>query len=152
MTRFISIGLALGLAAAALTGCSGAGTSQISILNESKTEIRYNAWVEGAPIPDESTDRSLASEASSGMVLEHPGESSPKIAIRVSPASAPRNAYTAQMSPPGPYSLGVRGDESRLLLVRYDGPEQRDRIVPPDPHQRGLTDDIPRPNTNFGNP
>ncbi|MEM7756172.1 MAG: hypothetical protein AAF297_11115 [Planctomycetota bacterium] len=138
-----------------LVGCESAERSEVSILNESRTAIVFAAWVDGSPIPGVEAGRELAANASTGVVLDHPGQTGPAVAIRVSPAVATGEAgrpYTARMSPPGPYTIAVRGDEGGLTLVRYEGPERTNAIVPPDPHQRGLTDDIPRSNTNFGRP
>jgi len=147
--------LTLGLVTigAGLVGCESAQISRVSILNESRTEIRYNAWVVEGDVPDESTDRTLAPNASDGVTLEHPGVTSPRVAIRVRPAGEAQGVpYTAELTPPGPYTIAVRGEAGQLQLARYDTTDPNDRIAPPDPHQRGLTDDIPRPNVNFGTP
>jgi len=47
---------AAGAFAGALVGCSGEQASQVSILNESRTGLRFAAWPAESPIPDRAGD------------------------------------------------------------------------------------------------
>ena len=137
---------------AVLGGCSGVETSRVSILNESESGLRYAAWVQGDPVPSPSGDELIAANSSAGTVLEHEGVDRPAVEVRIRREGDGRDATVVRMQPPGPYLLRVRdvGDQLSLLRIEDRGPS--DGMVPTDPHQRGLTDDIPRPNTNFQRP
>jgi hypothetical protein len=137
------------LAGLLLGGCAAQDISRVSITNESRSPIFFAAWVADGDIPGTEADIRLEARSSGGIAIEHPGERNVAVAIRVRADTPGAQPTTVRLEPPGPFLLRVGGDAERLTLQREEDVGADDNRVTPDPHQRGINDDIPRSNVRF---
>lgn len=137
-----------------LGGCRNAEVSRVSVLNESRTAVVFAAWPEESAIPGPADEVRVEANQSRAVTIDHPGLSDPAIAVRIRPAGegdtmGVGEAFSVRMEPPGPFLLRVRGAAERLTVQREMDTGAGEPPIPADPHQRGITDDIPRSNVRF---
>ncbi len=156
----VGIGMTLAALAFALGGCRNAEVSRVSVLNESRTAVLFAAWPEESAIPGPADEVRVEANQSRAVTIDHPGLIDPAIAVRIRPAgegdtmgardaTGAGEAFSVRMDPPGPFLLRVRGAADRLTVQREVDTGAGEPPIPADPHQRGITDDIPRSNVRF---
>lgn len=107
-------------------GCRAPRTANVTVFNNSTTELRVNAWAAGQVDPDDAnaqwneTARVVAPNGDTTFALNRPNPTEePGIVVRVVPVGFDEDQpYWVQLQAPGPFFLRVQGTGGNLSLTR----------------------------------
>lgn len=144
------------LALLAPVGCSAPRTANITVFNNSTSELRVNAWVAGQVDPSQAdarwddASRLVEPAGNTTFALNRPEPTAePGIVVRIVPVGFDEDQpYWIQLQPPGPFFLRVLGTGSDLTMSRdsiqyEEGAGRGPGGIPPSPAEQRYRGTLP---------